>query len=200
MSGAESVQGINQKHVHRMLVERTNKAHETLHNHPIISQLLAKDIPVNLYHRILVAYYRFFLGVENRRKHLSTWDEFSLQLQLTRMERDLNTFECRDDLLELKPMAQHTDIMDPYWISCPISCFGGLYVLHGSAFGAQMMHHCLKKSLPTLPHYFFSGGIQRDCWELLTAKLCQIGGNESRFEVLANSVNLTYRQFGEWVR
>jgi len=196
--------------LHEMLVLRTNDAHQALHHHPSIGQLLTSDLTPERYLTIMLAYQSFFAGAEDKRQQLKLWQQFSLQVQVQRLRKDISVllpakssskkpFEAqfKQSAEGRTKRCQNSDFS---WMTGRLPCLSVLYVMHGSAFGAKLMAKYLRKSLPELPHYFFSGGIDEGNWRLLIQSLNKVVSNDEQFECLVASVNQTYQRFGNWVR
>ncbi|MEO0443479.1 MAG: biliverdin-producing heme oxygenase [Pseudomonadota bacterium] len=177
--------------VHHELASRTRDAHQSLHHHPLISQLVSPSLTANGYQMILSCYHGFFQSVETRREQYAYWAEFSLQSHIENLQKDLRYYSIDQ---EKRPSIS----LD--WLQCKVSILGALYVLHGSGFGARVIAKQLNNTLPEHPHHFFSQNTNKRHWQQLLNNLSLAVDTEHRFELLVSSAQNTFYTLGRTVK
>lgn len=140
------------------IAEKTRTAHEALHHHPVISRLLADDLSLPEYARILSVFRDVYVAAEERRCALGVWPEFSLARQCQAL--------CQD-----APSPVETTAHALHAITTVEEALGMLYALHGAQFGSAVISKHLKKSLPMAPMAYCGLRTEPDRWRSLVAEL-----------------------------
>lgn len=171
--------------IHSKLHASTSAAHNNLHVHRIISELLSQSLSNERYEQILGSYHAFYNEAEKCRMDLSVFPDFSLSASVADLAGDVN--------------SKVTDHPDFSWVDDPISCLGVLYVLHGSLLGAKVIRKSLRKNSSIRSMNFFSREMDLNVWKSLVNKIEDLGKDSDKLDRIIESANRTFSSLGEWV-
>ncbi len=169
--------------VRARIADETRMSHEALHTHPVLSRLMAADLGRKEYATILSRHLAFFEAAEQISIRLNMPHAFSFQPELRLL---------RDDLRDHGWPGPYAGLT----LQTPCQALGMLYVLHGSRFGAQVIHRNLRKALPMHRHNFFGDVIASDRWRLLLSELETKGAQSRRYSEILHGAETTFSAFG----
>lgn len=159
------------------VAELTRDAHLALHVHPVLVRLQDDTLTVDEYLRVIKGMHQVYTAAEARRRALKVWPSLSLERQCAALERDVHP---RD----LAPLSLSG-------IASEAAALGMLYTLHGAQFGASGILKKLERSLPAVPHTFYSLKPDSDLWRRLGAALNEVPVGSPAFdEVIAAARDL----------
>ena len=148
--------------------DATKKNHQLLHVHPMFSRLVSEDLLASELHTVGLTKLSVFMQVESARFEAKVWPELNFRSQVTALFTD--TFDARKVYVPR--------LNTPLNFKSTYALLGGLYVAHGSAFGANVMAKTIKKSLPdaAISYYCFQSPRQWSqlCKTLETLRECQL--------------------------
>lgn len=133
------------------LKEHTAEAHEKMHGHPALSQLLDVRLSFEYYQNVVTKFYAFHKGMEEAIDRSGKRDLYEahrtdtlplLQNDLSLMASEAATCTAS---VAATATAEHATAVD---FSTPEAIWGYLYVKEGSALGGTVIHKALKSSLP----------------------------------------------------
>lgn len=156
----------------------TRSDHEALHAHPVFSRLLEPNLTKNALHAANQANLYVFLGIEASRRALSVWQDLSLASKIAALKADIGELPCTAAAaLRLDSSA---------------AVLGGLYVAHGSGFGARVLGKAIRGSLPdaAISYYEFAEPL---VWKHLCTHLENL--QEEEVAVAIDGANQVFRSF-----
>lgn len=139
------------------LARATRDVHEALHVHPLLSRMVAPQLPMQTYLACLEAQFAFYDCVETTRQTHGHWDKFNLAAARDALRADIGTPRLKP--LSKLPPHSHGQVL------------GALYVAHGAQFGRAQMRANIAKVLPTAPNEFFGTRSDPLLWRELTNAL-----------------------------
>lgn len=166
------------------LASSTKAVHQALHQHRLMSRLLAPDLSIDEYSACLKINLCFFHKIEAARAKCAAYERFSLQ----HIAQALTT-----DLADMADQLGRTDLADARNFNADLTfdasfdhdvsleqqaagaleswrqnhVLGALYVAHGSQFGRQVMAKAVARSLPFASKAYLSLQTNMTNWHAL---------------------------------
>ncbi|MEM6492100.1 MAG: biliverdin-producing heme oxygenase [Pseudomonadota bacterium] len=172
--------------VRNRVASATKAAHQRLHRHPVLRLLAEPRLSADVYEHIIRRYAELFAAIEARRAALGVLPRLKLTRQVAALFEDAG-----DDAATSPDVQRRVDDI----IQCPSSCLGGLYVLHGSAFGNNTMLSSVRRALPSRPTVFLALGSEPTVWRALLAELETRGRAEAEEQRITDAAEATFGLF-----
>lgn len=164
--------------LHQSLKRETHLAHKTLERHPLLGSLLSPTIDLESYRHLLQKTHRFYREIEPQLA-LYLNGKWAYQYKIDWLTRDLNQINA-------KPIeGNHPTIR----VNSFEKAIGSLYVIEGSTLGSTIIVRHLSRSLPHLPHHFFSGYGSKTGrhWQTFLDFLIEIDSSVSHDSIIAGA-------------
>ncbi|GAB5430745.1 MAG: hypothetical protein EpisKO_01150 [Epibacterium sp.] len=136
----------------------TDLQHQEMHHHPVMACLLAPSVTLAQIETASAVSLGAAREIERARAASGEWAEFSLSDYLQRLHHGL---PAHLQTQHAPPVALPTD---------RYGALGGLYVIHGSAFGATLIANKIRAHLDIDPAPYFPA-IDKTNWRRLVATL-----------------------------
>lgn len=169
--------------VRAWLAAETQDAHQALHRHPHLRRLLDNSLDAAAYRAILQGFQRVFVALERQRAARSCWPQLALSRHCHALARDVGP-----------PASGHAWGLVDFEDASQV--LGALYAAHGAQFGASVIAKKLRRSLPTLPHHYFTMGGNTALWSDLTAQLETQGSDTFKQDQLALGARQVFTAIG----
>ncbi|MDF9301237.1 biliverdin-producing heme oxygenase [Tritonibacter mobilis] len=136
----------------------TDPQHQEMHHHPVMACLLAPSVTLAQIETASAVSLGAAKEIERARAASGEWADFSLSAYLQRLHHGL---PAHLQTQHAPPVALPTD---------RYGALGGLYVIHGSAFGATLIANKIRAHLDIDPAPYFPA-IDKTIWRRLVATL-----------------------------
>ncbi len=144
--------------VRTVVAQRTRAAHEALHEHAQIRQLIEPSLSQGQYVSVLSGFHAVYRAAEYRRKHSTFWLQFNLAEHCAALRSDIGS-NASVETARLPDVDGAPGIL------------GLLYALHGAQFGSSVILRNVRHVLPTAPCRYFSMGTRPRIWRELVAAM-----------------------------